>query len=57
MKVAIVREADGEKGDPLHIEGKDNLEAASYIMLTLLMGKGASYTMQSIVIAVESYSL
>ena len=44
LKVAIVREADGEKGDPLHIEGKDNLEAASYIM-------------RSIVIVVESYSL
>ena len=27
------READGEKGDPLNIEGKDNIEAASYIMV------------------------
>ena len=40
LKVAIVREADGEKGDPLHIEGKDNLEAASYIMLNPANGQG-----------------
>ena len=40
LKVAIVREADGEKGDPLNIEGKDNIEAASYIMLNPANGQG-----------------
>ena len=40
LKVAIVREADGEKGDPLNIEGKDNIEAASYIMLNPSNGQG-----------------
>ena len=40
LKVAIVREADGEKGDPLNIEGKDNVEAASYIMLNPANGQG-----------------
>ena len=40
LKVAIVREADGEKGDPLNIEGKDNIEAASYIMLNPTNGQG-----------------
>ena len=40
LKVAIVREADGEKGDPLKIEGKDNIEAASYIMLNPANGQG-----------------
>ena len=40
LKVAIVREADGEKGDPLHIDGKDNIEAASYIMLNPANGQG-----------------
>mgnify|MGYP000877572284 FL=1 len=40
LKVAIVREADGEKGNPLNIEGKDNIEAASYIMLNPANGQG-----------------
>ena len=40
LKVAIVREADGEKGEPLNIEGKDNIEAASYIMLNPANGQG-----------------
>ena len=40
LKVAIVRETDGEKGDPLNIEGKDNIEAASYIMLNPANGQG-----------------
>ena len=40
LKVAIVREADGEKDDPLNIEGKDNIEAASYIMLNPANGQG-----------------
>lgn len=40
LKVAIVREADGENGDPLNIEGKDNIEAASYIMLNPANGQG-----------------
>ena len=33
LKVAIVREADGADGDVLNIKGKDNLEAASHVML------------------------
>ena len=40
LKVAIVREADGENGNPLNIEGKDNIEAASYIMLNPANGQG-----------------
>lgn len=40
LKVAIVREADGEDGDILNIEGKDNLEAASQIMLSPVRGRG-----------------
>jgi len=40
LKVAIVREADGESGDVYHIENKDNLEAAGIIMLAPGSGKG-----------------
>lgn len=40
LKVEIVRHADGEDGDPLHIENKDNLEAAGEVMLAPVGGKG-----------------
>ena len=40
LKVAIVREADGPDGDPQKIEGKDNIEAASYVMLNPGTGQG-----------------
>ncbi len=33
LKLAIVREADGKNGDPNHIQSRDDLEAASVIML------------------------
>ncbi|MCR4852921.1 MAG: gliding motility protein GldM [Prevotella sp.] len=34
LKVAIVKEADGEDGDPQNIENKENLEAATQVMLS-----------------------
>lgn len=40
LKVRIVKEADGEKGDVLNIEYKDNLEAASSVMLSPVNGEG-----------------
>ena len=40
LKEAIVREADGSDGDVLHIENKDNLEAAGIVMLAPGSGKG-----------------
>jgi gliding motility-associated protein GldM len=40
LKVAIVREADGKDGDVKNIDNKDNLEAASYVMLAPGTGKG-----------------
>lgn len=40
LKVAIVREADGEDGDVHNIERKEDLEAASQIMLAPGSGKG-----------------
>ena len=40
LKVAIVREADGADGDVLNIKGKDNLEAASHVMLAPGTGQG-----------------
>ena len=40
LKVAIVKEADGEDGDIHDIENKENLEAASHIMLAPVTGKG-----------------
>lgn len=40
LKVAIVRKADGEKGNVYHIENKDNLEAAGEVMLSPIGGKG-----------------
>ncbi len=40
LKERIVKEADGENGDPKHIENKDNLEAASHVMLAPGTGQG-----------------
>jgi gliding motility-associated protein GldM len=40
LKVAIVREADGEDGNVKDIENKENLEAATQIMLAPGRGKG-----------------
>lgn len=40
LKIAIVKEADGKDGDVNNIEGKDNLEAASVVMLAPGTGKG-----------------
>lgn len=40
LKVQIVREADGKKGDPLKIKHKDNLDAASKVMLAPVTGQG-----------------
>ena len=40
LKLRIVRQADGEQADVDHIENKDDLEAASTIMLSALSGEG-----------------
>ena len=40
LKEAIVKEADGKDGDVLNIENKDDLEAASHVMLAPGTGKG-----------------
>jgi len=40
LKENIVREADGKDGDVLNIKNKDNLEAASQVMLSPGTGKG-----------------
>ena len=40
LKVEIVREADGADGDIHNIERKDDLEAASHVMLAPGTGKG-----------------
>lgn len=40
LKIAIVKEADGENGNPLNIKNKDNLEAASHVMLAPGTGQG-----------------
>ncbi len=40
LKWAIVKEADGDDADIRNIENKDNLEAASYVMLAPGTGKG-----------------
>lgn len=41
LKMLIVREADGKKGDVDNILNRDNLEAASYIMLSGAQPNGA----------------
>ena len=50
LKEQIVRAADGPAGDVAHIENKDDLEAASEVMLAPLTGKG-----QQLFQAVTSY--
>ena len=40
LKLQIAREADGKDGDPKNIENKDNLEAASQVMLAPGTGQG-----------------
>ena len=40
LKVAIVKEADGEDGDVMNIERKDDLEAANQVMLAPGTGRG-----------------
>ena len=40
LKVAIVKEADGEDGDVLNINRKDDLEAANHVMLAPGTGHG-----------------
>ena len=40
LKIAIVKEADGKDGDLADIKAKDNLEAASHVMLAPGTGKG-----------------
>ena len=40
LKIAIVNEADGKDGDINNIEAKDNLEAASHVMLAPGTGQG-----------------
>ena len=40
LKTSIVREADGDGADVTNIVNKDNLEAASEVMLAPLTGKG-----------------
>ena len=41
LKVDIVREADGKDGDVHNIKNRDNLEAATHVMLAPGVGKGA----------------
>lgn len=40
LKAEIVRVADGDDGDPLNIDNKDNLDAAGEVMLAPGSGKG-----------------
>ena len=40
LKIAIVKEADGEEGDVNNIENKEDLEAAEQVMLSPINGKG-----------------
>ena len=40
LKIAIVKEADGEDGDLANIKAKDDLEAASHVMLAPGTGQG-----------------
>ncbi len=42
LKVAIVKEADGKKGDVLNIKNKEDLEASNQVMLSPSTGKGKS---------------
>lgn len=40
LKLRIVQEADGDKGDVENIDHKDNLDAASQVMLAPVVGEG-----------------
>ena len=40
LKIAIVKEADGEEGDVNNIRNKEDLEAAEQVMLSPINGKG-----------------
>ena len=40
LKIDIVKEADGQDGDPLNIRNKENLEAAGIVMLAPGTGQG-----------------
>ena len=40
LKLAIVKEADGEDGDPANIKNKEDLEAANQVMLAPGRGRG-----------------
>lgn len=42
LKVAIVKEADGKDGDLMNINNKEDLEAASFVMLAPGTGRGAA---------------
>ena len=50
LKLAIVREADGDDADPANIVAKDDLEAAAQVMLAPGTGKG-----QQLYNAINSY--
>ncbi len=50
LKWAIVKEADGPKGDINKLENKDDLEAASHVMLAPITGKG-----QALKKAIDNY--
>lgn len=50
LKWEIVREADGDDADLNNIEGRDNLEAATHVMLASGVGKGGQLKK-----AIESY--
>ena len=50
LKLAIVKNADGENGTVNNIQGQDNLEAASYVMLSPSSGKG-----EALRTAIENY--
>lgn len=50
LKVAIVKEADGPKGDLGHIENTDNLDAAGTVMLAPITERESGFTMPSILI-------
>ncbi|MBP1540614.1 MAG: gliding motility protein GldM [Prevotella sp.] len=41
LKLAIAQEADGSDGDPQHIRNKEDLEAATQVMLSPSGGRGA----------------
>lgn len=57
LKVMIVREADGDDGDPLHIKNKDDLEAADQVMLSPTKVRARSYIMPSTTTATTYSSL